>query len=241
MFRTQEHVPEIYVNKSRDFQLLCRAYDIIFGGMKYNIDSLHHSSNTVEMNNVLLPLLKSKLGFFSTDSLPEEQLRILLAAFPTIVRDKGSKSSIIEAVNAWFKINQMVGELVNVDIDPEAFKITLYIDSKSIDTRLLDEIFAYILPTGYEIEYKFASGLTLATDIEFAQDLKIVTISNKLNSRIRRADEYLTKDPSIRLINNVGLTQIARPGDELSGGEITIGENKYPDPFISNEGDLEEE
>lgn len=239
MFRTQNHVPEIYVNKSRDFQLLCRAYDIIFGGMKYNIDSLRHSSNTVEMNNVLLPLLKSKIGFFSNDSLPEEQLRILLAAFPTIVRDKGSKSSIIEAVNAWFKINQMVGALVNVDIDTEAFKITLYIDSKSIDTRLLDEVFAYILPTGYEIEYRFASGLTLDTNIEFAQDLKIVTISNNLNSRIRRADEYLNEDASIRLINNVGLTQIAKPGDDESGGEITIDGNKYPDPNASNEGDLE--
>lgn len=241
MFRTQEHVPEIYVNKSRDFQLLCRAYDIVFGGMKYNIDSLRHSSNTVEMNNVLLPLLKSKLGFFSIDSLPEEQLRILLAAFPTIVRDKGSKSSIIEAVNAWFKINQMVGELVNVDIDSEAFKITLYIDSKSIDTRLLDEIFAYILPTGYEIEYKFASGLKLATNIEFDQDIKIVTISNKLNSRIRRVDEYLTEDASTRLINNVGLTQIASPGDEESGGEITIDGTTYSDPYASNKGELEEE
>ena len=241
MFRTQEHVPEIYVNKSRDFQLLCRAYDIIFGGMKYNIDSLRHSSNTVEMNNVLLPLLKSKLGFFSSDSLPEEQLRILLAAFPKIVRDKGSKSSIIEAVNAWFKINQMVGELVNVDIDPDNFKITLYIDSKSIDTQLLDEIFAYILPTGYEIEYKFASGFNSVTNIKFAQDLKIVTISNDLNSRIRRYDEYFIEDPSVRLINNVGLTQIARQSDEGSGGNIKIDGNDYSDPYAPNEGDIEEE
>ena len=74
MFRTQNNVPEIYVNGSRDFQLLCRLKDAMFGGVKYNIDSLKHTSNTMEMNNILLPKeiqyeeIKTEHGIFTSNT-----------------------------------------------------------------------------------------------------------------------------------------------------------------------------
>ena len=51
LFRTQDNVPEIYVNESRDFQLLCRLKDVMINGVKYAIDSINHTSNTLEMNS----------------------------------------------------------------------------------------------------------------------------------------------------------------------------------------------
>lgn len=40
MFRIQDNVPEVYINESRDFQLISRLYDILFSGTKYDIDSM---------------------------------------------------------------------------------------------------------------------------------------------------------------------------------------------------------
>ena len=57
LFRTQENVPEIYVNKSRDFQILCRLKDVSFNSTKYLIDSLRHTPNTIEINETLLAAL----------------------------------------------------------------------------------------------------------------------------------------------------------------------------------------
>ena len=45
MFRLQNNVPEVYVDKSRDFQLFCRLYDSCFGGVKFSIDSMSRLTN----------------------------------------------------------------------------------------------------------------------------------------------------------------------------------------------------
>ena len=33
-------MPQIYINESRDFQLISRLYDVLFSGVKYDIDSM---------------------------------------------------------------------------------------------------------------------------------------------------------------------------------------------------------
>lgn len=230
MFRTQNNVPEIYVNESRDFQLLCRLKDAMFGGVKYNIDSLKHTSNTMEMNNVLLPLLKSKVGFFSDDTLTEDQLRTLLNAFPTLIKHKGSKKAIYETIYAWFRLHQISGKLISIDVDNTRYKITLNINSMEADTSLLDTIFEYIIPSAYEVEYRFATDYRLGDNFVFDDNVDIVTVSNKTNSRIQTKAAY---DDAIanRLIGSVGLAEIATKED------LTSAAVQDPDVKIYPEGD----
>lgn len=218
MFRTQDNVPEYYVNTSRDFQLLCRLKDAAFGGVKYTIDSLCHSCNTMEMNNILLPLLKSKVGFFSKETLSEDQLRVLLAAFPAIVRYKGSKKSIESAINAWFKLNQMEGTLIDIDIDQIDHLIRLYIDSETIDTSLLDEVFHYILPTAYFIEYIFASSVQKTDEYIITQTLDESDVLPWENARIRIRDDTFAEPETSTIFNenlfgNIGTTYIPTSAD----------------------------
>ena len=40
MFRFQDNIPDVYINESRDFQILSRLSDILFSGLKYDIDSM---------------------------------------------------------------------------------------------------------------------------------------------------------------------------------------------------------
>lgn len=230
MFRTQNNVPEIYVNGSRDFQLLCRLKDAMFGGVKYNIDSLKHTSNTMEMNNVLLPLLKSKVGFFSDDTLTEDQLRILLNAFPTLIKHKGSKKAIYETIHAWFRLHQISGKLISIDVDNIRYKITLNINSLEADTSLLDTIFEYIIPSAYEVEYRFATDYALGDNFVFDDNIDIITISNKTNSRIQTKDAYGDNAIANRLVGSVGLTEIATKED------LTSAAVQNPDPDIYPKG-----
>lgn len=218
LFRTQNNVPEIYVNKSRDFQLLGRLKDVVFGGVKYTIDSLNHTSNTLEMNATLLPLLKSKVGFFEQEELTEDELRYLLAGFPDLIKYKGSKKAIRKAIYLWFRVNRMDGRLVDISINNENYTIYISINAKSTDTKLLDEIFKYILPTGYNIDYRFASDNTEFSDYAFEQNYVGVNVHNKVNSNIRT---YIENDLENRLLGSVGFTEVVT-GEELHTNNDTI-------------------
>lgn len=49
--RLQNNVPEVYVKESRDFQLLCRLYDCILNGVKFDIDSMLNITDSKSCSN----------------------------------------------------------------------------------------------------------------------------------------------------------------------------------------------
>ena len=94
MFRVENNVPDIYVNESRDFQLIARLYDLAIQSSRFSIDSLVYASDTMKCNEQLLPLLATKLGIFDNLKLTDLQYRQILSAFPYIIRYKGSPTAI---------------------------------------------------------------------------------------------------------------------------------------------------
>lgn len=233
LFRTQENVPEVYINESRDFQLLCRLKDAIFGGVKYNIDSLNHTSNTLEMNARLLSLLKSKLGFFEQEQLTEDELRYLLAGFSDLIKYKGSKKAIKKAVFLWFRVNQLQGKLTDITIDNDNYLIRITMDAISTNTKLLDEIFKYILPTGYKVIYMFASDNTEEDSYILDESYIYLNVHNKVNSNIRKPiDDDFEDRRKHRLMGSVGFTQIMSKEDFDSDEDAAI---IYPEREIDNE------
>lgn len=112
IFRLQNNVPDGYVDKSRDFQVLCRLNDILINGIKFNIDSITKSLNSATCSNNLLSLLQTKLGFISNKTISDESLRYILMSFPYILKYKGSKQAIKETINLFIKLNDL-----NIDFD----------------------------------------------------------------------------------------------------------------------------
>ncbi len=222
MFRTQDNIPEIYVNESRDFQLFCKAKDLVFGGVKYNIDSLRHTSNTMEMNGSLLPLLKSKVGFFDQDNLSEDELRYLLAAFPYMMKYKGAKKSIAYIINMWLRLYKISGKIVLIDINNIDYTINLFINALPKSTYILDKLFKYIVPTGYSLKYHFVESSKqehVAAVVEMPY--QGITILNKSNAQVRSAittstNNNLSEDKltlADRLVGAVGFTDIVNSED----------------------------
>lgn len=180
MFRLQENVPEIYVNKSRDFQLFCRLYDACFNNVKFSTDSLARSTSTYDCDARLLELLKTKLGLFTAIELDEHELRCLLSAFPTIMRYKGSRRGV-EFIKILFM--KMYPEITSasVEIDNINYVVKFFFSTAPRNDRLLFELCKYVLPTGYIVTYAIAEIIIPETTLNLTNKLEYHTETDKKN------------------------------------------------------------
>ena len=154
MFRLQEHMPDVYVNESRDFQVLCRLYDFLFNGIKFDIDSIININDAFRINERLLPLLAIKEGFFTDVQFDSKTLRYILKAFPYIIKYKGTKKGLELAVNTILKL-EASSDVPQITID-ENKTITVITQIKQIEHRTaLEELLKYVLPIGSDVVYIF--------------------------------------------------------------------------------------
>ena len=157
--RLQENVPEVYINASRDFQLLCRLYDCMINSVKFSIDGVLRVIDTRLCSNALLSLLQTKLGFFTEKDFSYDEIRYVLRAFPDIIKYKGSKRGILQAVYVFCKLKHIQTipniEIINKQNDKPIYQINIILYATPQDTTLLSEIFRYILPTGYTVRYSW--------------------------------------------------------------------------------------
>ena len=170
LVRMQNNVPEVYVTQSRDFQLLCRMFDVIFNGIKFDVDATSRLTDTKHIQSSLLKLLQTKLGFFESSNLDDE-LRIVLDAFPYIVKNKGSLKAIEQTLNVYLRINRIDTPVkVNIINDGNTRLVQIMVKSKILlNTKVIDDVMKYILPTGYEVSYVFYQDASVG-DVEVAQN-----------------------------------------------------------------------
>ena len=172
MFRTQELVPEVYPDKSRDFQLFCRMYDVVFNSVKRSIDSMNHTSSTDSCDARLLPLLKTKLGFFSDLEVTDDELRKILAAFPHIVKYKGSSKAIQYIINLYSRLFASSEGSVNMHPVNSNYVIEVFSDTAIQKTEILVELLKYIVPTGYMIDYYRTTIVNMNTCLQGTSIIK---------------------------------------------------------------------
>ena len=210
-------VPYVYPNLSRDFQVFLRYYNYIFNGIKHDIDQIKNVIDTEECNNKILYLLQSKVGFFSNAKITDDELRYVLAAFPYIIKNKGSRKAISQAINVFCKINKITSGykiiVYNKDrhkleeftleereaIGTSKYVLVIELYSSFKDTTILTEMFRYILPPAYDIVYMFMSD-ALADDT-------VGHLKDELEYIILREDTGYNYNMKLYNTNNVGFTQ----------------------------------
>lgn len=202
IFRLQNNTPDIYVNKSRDFQLLCRAFDCINAGVRYNISGVKRVINTDECINRMLALLQTKLGFFTKYSYNDDDIRAVLKGFPEMVKRKGTVGAIEEAIRVFLRISRIdsVGEVI-LNQYTRTIQIGLQIEPTNVS--ILDEMLRYIIPTGYFVEYYFYGKQNVSDKVVQKDSAYAINTTNGLNSQL--ADQ-----------NNLSVN------DFVSGNEIFI-------------------
>lgn len=169
MIRTQELVPDYYIEKSRDFQILCRILDFMYNSTKYNSSSMLNMTNTRQAKDTILPLIGDKFGIYDKDAY---STRELLEALPYAIKYKGSLHSVLTLVNAFLDSMQVfdyaavydakdeesaskVGALLNRKIKPYTIVIVLSSYPNLTKLRILDVYLRMVIPTGMFVEYVF--------------------------------------------------------------------------------------
>ena len=120
-------VPEYYVDRSRDFQLLCRTLNIFLGASEQQSKKMVNNWDVETLDESLLPLLARKLGFFVNEYIPPKILRNICKSWPRILRYKGTLQAVREAAYAVFSAYQEIYSL-NVSFkkkDSNSFVITI--------------------------------------------------------------------------------------------------------------------
>lgn len=163
MVRTVNLVPEVYYNRSRDFQALGRVYDIVFNYLKTNIDVINNLPVSDTIDEKLLDLVASTLGFKQMHNYNVKHLRGLCSIFMYIVRNKGTVKAIKTVADMLLHIEGISGEAyvevertkksgdADVKISPI---ICIYVPKQLTNTTLLTDVLDYVIPAGMKVEIR---------------------------------------------------------------------------------------
>ena len=158
VFRLQNNVPQVYIDKSRDFQMMCRVLDTLHGSVMYDITTMQNLTNPMKINDSMLRLYATKVGFFTNVSIDSEVLRYIVSAFPYIVKNKGNIRGIKRAVATILRAEKVPNSMndYSVVIDNTEHRIDIYTFVELKNRVALEEVLKYVIPTGYDVHISSA-------------------------------------------------------------------------------------
>jgi len=232
MIKTQKMSPSVYYNKSRDFQLFGRLYDIIFNYVKNNAESINDLSTNINPNQKILELMCNTLGFKTTHIYSNEQLGALCSIFLSCIKSKGTAKSILLLL-------KMICSVENSSQEPEILygyntdALTIIIPPDITDLTLIRDVLNYIMPVGtsYELISQTIKGFSATTEIS-------IDTANK--------DEQGKTIPGLtsKLIWNPGSSGIVKIVNKdnvasIVNKNIEYDPTKDPSEYIVGENDME--
>lgn len=195
IFRLDDNVPRIYVNESRDFQMLCRLFTYGINPSKYEVETLHYLNSGMLTNDRLLNNLCEKTGFMDGPAIKGDKLRYITDNFARLVRDKGAEIGIINSVYLYL-VAYNLSTSVLLNIDRENFILRIGIKSTVRDIDVLYTILKYIVPIGWIVEIFFYAELKVFQSFYYRDT--IVNMIKRANARnalyIIETDRYTGPD-----------------------------------------------
>lgn len=228
MFKSVNSVPEVYVNKSRDFQLLCRLLDSVVGYTHVNVDKILNSINPLLCEERVLPLLATRVGFFYDEYIPANVLRSILSVYPYIKKNKGTIRAIRAAVTA---VLRSVSDTTYVDIvlgdDEDSHLITIYSDGTVENVSYLKIVLRNVVPSGYNV--KFVLNINeypdRHSDIEFKDVITIRREHVAHSTRIISSPKDMYK-PTEDELKAKAWDNMSKPLSEISESSLTTYSTK---------------
>ena len=154
LFKLEENVPDVYVEMSRDFQLLCRVYNILVNSNIITQSKIRQQLNIEQIDDKLLKLLAGRLGFSSDNYIPTKVMRSILLQFPFMIKNKGTKVGIEQAIRSVIKQTSRVNSVYVSDITIATGEIKVTVksdDAGAVDMSYLSNVLKYVVPIGYTV------------------------------------------------------------------------------------------
>ena len=180
MINLQKSIPEVYYNQSRDFQFLARTFEVLFNSVKTNVEVMQGFPFSDNFDIKLLPLLALTLGFTSKHNYNERDLANVCSTFAELLNKKGSIDAIDLAIRTLLNAQQIEdfydkGSITR-DVD-DNYNLIITLPYGMRDIVLLEDIFDYILPTGFTYSFKFATRSGDETGANLSMQLESKEIS----------------------------------------------------------------
>ena len=170
MINVQRCVPEIYYNESRDFQVLARAFEVLFNYLKTNVDVIEGFPLSKNFDNSLLTLLAYTVGFISKHNYNANDLFKVCANFAKLLQYKGSITSIELAINTLLNAQQIKKRAQLERDESDRYHFIINLPYEITDLVLLEDIFDYILPAGFTYSFVFSEFIDKVPDVKLVSE-----------------------------------------------------------------------
>lgn len=244
MFRVQNNVPEVYVKESRDFQLLCRLIDCWHSGSKFKIDSVINSLEPLMISDTLLELLATRVGFFPRIQIDSNVLRYIVAAFPYIIKNKGTEEGVRAAINAILKAEndprsteEVLIEFTNKtgsgDNPTFVYNVSITTQNNIYNKAALREVLRYVLPFGYTYTLsQYGTQVQSGTELNINSDVSYAKVTTQRAGSVRSSNDGFS-GTSGNLIGTYNTTVVVGKNDMAASENGTfpndeLGEKEYP-------------
>lgn len=214
MIKSRELLPYIYTKDSRDFQLFEHMLDGAIAPSLLATEQMANFPLSSKSDRRFLELYASTIGFEISHTYHTETLYSFLSVFKTLVRNKGTKKAITTAVNTLLSSQHNIKDK-QIVIDKNNFNIVVYLPNDVYDSSILDDVFDYILPTGFTYTI-YTNGLINVSD---------QTTSIEHEDRTSKHDYHAETLSSVfNQVSDTGELAQNKPFDDdrtIVGGDIT--------------------
>lgn len=193
-FQLENNVPEVYVEESRDFQLLCRLIDVYLRGTIDRAASIIRSIDLDKCNEGLLPAIAWMQGFTTHMYIPPKVLRNICRVFPYCIKRKGTEDAIYTMAQAVLSTDRLI---YNIDCsirkaeltDNFLIEIVCYANDHYIP--YLAEALRFIVPAGWDIRYRFYRTVHVTLKDKVKIRSKVAGIAGLINKIVsEKATEF---------------------------------------------------
>lgn len=158
MIRLQKYTPEVYYERSRDFQFIGRLYDVVLNSVKTNADIIRSGLPfNPQSPQELLTLMTLTLGFKPKHYYSREQLLAICSVFSEILKNKGNVKAIQLIGEVILKTEGIVGDVVCMMQYDSALQrdlpvLRIIVPEKLAEIALFYDLLEYVVPVGVTVE-----------------------------------------------------------------------------------------
>lgn len=190
MLEIESYVPNVYVKKSRDFQMYCKVLEIVSNSAKFNADTITDIYNPLICNNRVLSLLSTICNYNPKRDISDDDLRLILTSYPALIKNKGTQKGIELAAALTVKLSgkpityhcDYIAGIADSSNDTYKVRVTM---SDTYDERYLQEFMDLVMPVGFMLEAGVSGYNQENTQVGVQIERERVSKSNTVTSSVQ--------------------------------------------------------
>lgn len=232
MLDIEQLTPPVYSKNSRDFQFFSKLLQTAVNSVKYNADNLQNMYDPFKCNDRMLDLLCSIYNYQPKNNPTDQDLRVILTNYTRLMKNKGNRLGIEQAVAMALKLQHInreysvvIKRMVNsggADVDTaynengqlqydqnNSFIITIGINN-AFEMKYLKEFLDLVKPVGYLYNAKQVEMTSQSSRIGGTFEIVEGTFTNNRET-YSMTNEETGAVPAYKDRNNYGqITQLNR-------------------------------